>query len=47
LESDIFSIEKYLTIHDCGKPFVKQEEGKGFPSYASKSREIWSEFLTM
>lgn len=44
IKDDIFAIEKYLTVHDCGKPFVEQEEGKRFPNYAAKSREVWSQF---
>ena len=44
VEPDLFEIEKYLIVYDCGKPYVEQSEGQRFPDYAKMSRRVWSAF---
>lgn len=44
LEPHLFEIEKYMTIHDCGKPeaFANRTETQKFPNHAEVSRQVWS-----
>lgn len=37
-------LQRYLAVHDCGKPFVFRQDQSGkihFPEHAAKSAEVW------
>ena len=42
-DSLAFDIEKYLTVHDCGKPFCVPSETRKFPDHHIVSRDTWGE----
>ena len=39
----LYEMERYLTVHDCGKPFCEPDGTRKFPDHAAKSAEIWAE----